>query len=180
MPAAGSDGRRTCRLSRKSSIPGRCRRRARAWPAGWEWAKSHAAPLTLAQLVIRVVRRLSIRPPLLSICPPVLSICPPVLSIFDARLVADAGGEKRASRSGSFSYKERPTLDLLLQNPIAGFWGAGWVPSLPVDPPAAPVDSPVDPPAAPVDSPVDPVDVRRVSRGRRRRRKTCKPQRLPK
>ena len=37
-------------------------------------------------VTLRVVRRLSIRPPL-------LSICPPVLSIFDARLVADAGGE---------------------------------------------------------------------------------------
>ena len=58
-------------------------------------------------------------------------------------------------------------------DPIASFRGPGLVP----DRRAA---APVDPPAAPVDSPVDPVDVRRASRGRRRRRKTCKPQRLPK
>ena len=67
--------------------------------------------------------------------------------------------------------------------PIAGFRGPGLVPgrpaAAPVDPPAAPVDAPVDPPAAPLDAPVDPVDVRRASRGRRRRRKTCKPQWLP-
>ena len=31
MPVAGSDGRRTCRLSRKSSIPRKCRRRQRDW-----------------------------------------------------------------------------------------------------------------------------------------------------
>ena len=48
----------------------------------------------------RGVRRPSIRPPL-------LSICPPVLSIFDTRLVADAGGEKRASRSGCQGEQER-------------------------------------------------------------------------
>ena len=29
MPAAGSDGVRTCRLSRRSSIPRKCRRRQR-------------------------------------------------------------------------------------------------------------------------------------------------------
>ena len=43
----------------------------------------------------------------LSIRPALLSICPPVLSIFDARLVADAGGEKRASRSGCQGEQER-------------------------------------------------------------------------
>ncbi|MGA8293343.1 MAG: transposase [Rhodoplanes sp.] len=26
--------------------------RVRAWPAGWEWAKSHAAPLTLADQLL--------------------------------------------------------------------------------------------------------------------------------
>ena len=60
----------------------------------------------------RVVRRLSIRPPL-------LSICPPVLSIFDARLVADAGGEKRASRSGCQGEQERSC------DPLSGNRGEG-------------------------------------------------------
>jgi hypothetical protein len=35
------------------------------------------------------------------------SIRPPLLSIFDTRLVADAGGEKRASRSGCQGEQER-------------------------------------------------------------------------
>jgi hypothetical protein len=39
--------------------------------------------------------------------PPLLSIRPPLLSIFDAGLVADAGGEKRASRSGCQGEQER-------------------------------------------------------------------------
>jgi hypothetical protein len=39
-------------------------------------------------------------PLLLSIRPPLLSIRPPLLPVFDAGLVADAGGEKRASRRG--------------------------------------------------------------------------------
>ena len=63
-------------------------------------------------VTLRVVRRLSIRPPL-------LSICPPVLSIFDARLVADAGGEKRASRSGCQGEQERSC------DPLSGNRGEG-------------------------------------------------------
>ena len=43
----------------------------------------------------------------LTIRPPLLSIRPPVLSIFDARLVADAGGKKRASRSGCQGEQKR-------------------------------------------------------------------------
>jgi hypothetical protein len=39
--------------------------------------------------------------------PPLLSIRPPLLSVFDAGLVADAGGEKRASRSGCQDEQER-------------------------------------------------------------------------
>ena len=58
-------------------------------------------------VTLRGFGRLSIRPPLLSIRPPLLSICPPVLSIFDACLVADAVGEKRASRSGHQGHQER-------------------------------------------------------------------------
>jgi hypothetical protein len=46
-------------------------------------------------------------PLILSIRPPLLSICPPVLSIFDPRLVADAGGEKCASRSGCQGEQKR-------------------------------------------------------------------------
>ena len=56
------------------------------------------------QLTLRVVRRLSIRPPLLSILlsirPTLLSVLPSILSTFDAGLVAGAGGGKRASRRG--------------------------------------------------------------------------------
>ena len=63
-------------------------------------------------VTLRVFRRLSIRPPL-------LSICPPVLSIFDARLVADAGGEKRASRSGCQGEQERSC------DPLSGDRGEG-------------------------------------------------------
>jgi hypothetical protein len=63
-------------------------------------------------VTLRVLRRLSIRPAL-------LSICPPVLSIFDARLVADAGGEKRASRSGCQGEQERSC------NPLSGDRGEG-------------------------------------------------------
>ena len=37
-------------------------------------------------------------PLLLAVRPPILSIRPPILSVFDAGLVADAGGEKRATR----------------------------------------------------------------------------------
>ena len=43
----------------------------------------------------------------LSIRPPVLSIRPPVLPVFDAGLVADAGGKKRARRSGCQSEQKR-------------------------------------------------------------------------
>ena len=57
-------------------------------------------PMLAGSVTLRVFGRLSIRPPL-------LSICPPLLSIFDARLVADAGGEKRASRSGCQDEQER-------------------------------------------------------------------------
>jgi hypothetical protein len=52
-------------------------------------------------------------------------------------------------------------------DPIAALWGPGLLAILPVDPPAAPVD----PPAALA-------GFRRGLGGRRRRRKTCKPQRL--
>ena len=54
---------------------------------------------------------LSILPPLLSmlpsILPPLLSMLPSILSTFDAPLVAGAGGEKRASRSGCQDEQER-------------------------------------------------------------------------
>jgi hypothetical protein len=50
---------------------------------------------------------LSIRPPILSICPPILSVFPSILSTFDAGLVAGAGGEKRAGRSGCQDEQER-------------------------------------------------------------------------
>jgi hypothetical protein len=50
---------------------------------------------------------LSIRPPVLSIRPPLLSILPSILSTFDAGLVAGAGGEKRAGRSGCQDEQER-------------------------------------------------------------------------
>ena len=91
--------------------------RVRAWPAGWEWAKSHSrvprgAVNVGGSVTLRVFGRLSIRPAL-------LSICPPVLSIFDARLVADAGGEKRASRSGCQGEQERSC------NPLSGDRGEG-------------------------------------------------------
>ena len=43
----------------------------------------------------------------LSIRPPLLSILPSILSTFDAPLVAGAGGEKRASRSGCQDEQER-------------------------------------------------------------------------
>ena len=46
-------------------------------------------------------------PLLLSIRPPLLSIRPPVLPVFDAGLVADAGGEKGASRRGYQSEQEQ-------------------------------------------------------------------------
>ncbi len=63
-------------------------------------------------VTLRVFRRPSIRPPL-------LSICPSLLSIFDARLVADAGGEKRASRSGCQGEQERSC------DPLSGDRGEG-------------------------------------------------------
>ena len=42
-----------------------------------------------------------------AVLPPLLPIRPPLLSIFDAGLVADAGREKRASRSGCKDEQER-------------------------------------------------------------------------
>ena len=65
---------------------------------------------------------------------------------------------------GSKTYDPR----CLKMTPIAALWGPGLLAVLPVDPPAAPVD----PPAAPV-------GFRRGPGGRRRRRKTCNPQLLP-
>jgi hypothetical protein len=50
--------------------------------------------------------RLSL-PPLLTIRPTILSIRATLLSVFDAGLVADAGGEKRASSSGCQDEQER-------------------------------------------------------------------------
>ena len=44
---------------------------------------------------------------LLSIRPPVLAVFPSILSTFDAGLVAGAGGEKRAGRSGCQDEQER-------------------------------------------------------------------------
>ena len=74
-------------------------------------------------VTLRVVRRLSIRPPLLSILlsirPPLLSILPSILSTFDARLVADAGGEKRAGRSGCQDEQDRSC------DPLSGNRGEG-------------------------------------------------------
>ena len=87
------------------------------------------------------------------------------------RLLTDAPGRSRYMAHG------------VKMKPIARLWGPGGpglAAILRVDLRAGPVDSPVDLPAVPLDSPVDPVDVRRASRGRCRRRKTCKPQRLPK
>jgi hypothetical protein len=49
----------------------------------------------------------AVLPPLLSILPPLLSILPSILSTFDAPLVAGAGEEKRASRSGCQDEQER-------------------------------------------------------------------------
>ena len=72
----------------------------------------HPAPLTLADQLLSAVRVPSIRPPL-------LSIRPPFLSIFDARLVTDAGGEKRASRSGCQGEQERSC------DPLSGDRGEG-------------------------------------------------------
>ena len=46
-------------------------------------------------------------PLLLSIRPPILSILASILSTFDAGLVAGAGGEKRAGRSGCQDEQER-------------------------------------------------------------------------
>ena len=59
---------------------------------------------------------LSIRLP---IRPPLLSIRPPVLPVFDAGLVADAGGEKGASRRGYQSEQERAC------DPLSGNRGDG-------------------------------------------------------
>jgi hypothetical protein len=49
----------------------------------------------------------AVLPLLLAVLPPILSICPPILSVFDAGLVANAGGEKRAGRSGCQDEQER-------------------------------------------------------------------------
>ncbi len=46
-------------------------------------------------------------PLLLSIRPPLLPIRPPVLPVFDAGLMADAGGKKRARRSRYQSEQKR-------------------------------------------------------------------------
>ena len=51
--------------------------------------------------------------------PPLLSIRPPVLAVFDAGLVADAGGVKRASRRGYQSEQERSC------DPLSGDRGEG-------------------------------------------------------
>ena len=58
-------------------------------------------------------------PLLLSIRPPVLSIRPPVLPVFDAGLVADAGGKKRASRRRYQSEQEQSC------DPLSGNRGDG-------------------------------------------------------
>lgn len=58
--------------------------------------------LALAGSLVRAVL-----PLLLAVRPPILSIRPPILSVFDAGLVADAGGEKRAGRSGCQDEQER-------------------------------------------------------------------------
>ena len=49
----------------------------------------------------------AVLPLLLSIRPPILAVFPSILSTFDAGLVAGAGGEKRAGRSGCQDEQER-------------------------------------------------------------------------
>jgi hypothetical protein len=68
---------------------------ARGWPFRRESLKHTAHGVKKTLLLIfgdRGWLRLSL--------PPLLSIRPTFLSVFDAGLVTDAGGEKRASRSG--------------------------------------------------------------------------------
>ena len=75
--------------------------RAAPWPRGWL--------LELAKLVYcSDATTMWIRPPLL-----------PVLAVFDAGLVADAGGVKRASRRGYQSEQERSC------DPLSGDRGEG-------------------------------------------------------
>jgi transposase len=65
---------------------------------------------------------------------------------------------------------------------MARWMGVGRKPAAPLtlaDQLLSESSAPVDPPAAPVDLPAGPVDFRRAPGGRRMRRKTCKPQWLP-
>ena len=68
-------------------------------------------PMALAESLIHGGLLPPLLPPVLSILPsilpPLLSILPSILSTFDAPLVAGAGGEKRASRSGCQDEQER-------------------------------------------------------------------------
>ena len=68
---------------------------------------AHGVKITLGLVFWGLGCLRAVLPLLLAVRPPILSIRPPVLPVFDAGLVADAGGEKRASRRGYQSEQER-------------------------------------------------------------------------
>ena len=68
---------------------------------------AHGVEITLGLVFWGLGCLRAVLPLLLAVRPPILSIRPPILSVFDAGLVADAGGEKRAGRSGCQDEQER-------------------------------------------------------------------------